>query len=172
MKIFISGAPGSGKSTLLSKVIEILRSKGLKIGGIVTPEIRINGRRVGFKVVDIYNGKEGILASIDKKTGIRFGKYFINLDEFEKISLNALDFASENCDLIVIDEIGKMEFFSKAFREKIDELLRKQKPMICVLHREFMEKYKKYGKIFIVNLKNREKLPQEIVDLFKEQKMF
>ena len=165
MRIFISGAPGSGKSTVLIKIVEILKSKGLKIGGIVTPEIRVNGRRIGFKVIDIYSGKQGILASINQKTGIRFGKYFVDLNDFEKIALNALDFASKNCDLIVIDEIGKMELFSSAFEEKVEELLKKEKPMICILHREFIKRYSKYGKLFIVDFKNREELPQKILNL-------
>ena len=51
MKIFLTGRPGSGKSTVLMKVMERLEAKGLKIGGITTPEVRAKGRRVAFRVV-------------------------------------------------------------------------------------------------------------------------
>lgn len=163
MKFFLTGLPGSGKSTVLMKVIDILKQKGLKVGGFVTPEIRKNGKRIGFKVVDIVSNEEGILASIYQKAGPSLGKYHVNLKGFERVALKALDFAMKECDLIVIDEIGKLELFSETFEEKVNELLTQDKPMICVLHRNLIEKYKKYGEVIWVTPKNREKLPEKIV---------
>jgi nucleoside-triphosphatase len=79
MKVFLTGLPGSGKSTVLMKAVEILREKGLKIGGIVTPEKRIGGKRIGFGVKDVWSGAEGILARVGKKVGPKVGKYTIYL---------------------------------------------------------------------------------------------
>ncbi len=42
MKLLVTGGPGSGKSTVFMKIVEKLRNKGLRIGGIVTPEIRVS----------------------------------------------------------------------------------------------------------------------------------
>ncbi|MFN3268935.1 MAG: nucleoside-triphosphatase, partial [Zestosphaera sp.] len=47
MKFFISGSPGVGKTTVFLRVIELLRSDGLKIGGFICPEVRRSGRRIG-----------------------------------------------------------------------------------------------------------------------------
>jgi nucleoside-triphosphatase len=163
MRIFLTGYPGSGKSTVLMKVIELLKQKGLKVGGFVTPELRERNKRVGFCVEDIHSVRKGILASTEVKTGPKLGKYKINVKEFENIALKALDFAVENCDLVAIDEIGKMEWFSEKFREKIIEILNSEKPVIAVLHRNFVNRFKKYGKVIEVTLANREKLPEEIV---------
>jgi nucleoside-triphosphatase len=166
MKIFLTGLPGCGKSTVLLKTIEILKQKGLKVGGIITPEKRAGGKRIAFLVKDIYSGKEGILANVDQKFGPRFGKYRINLEDFEKVALPALEFAAKNCDLIAIDEIGKMEIFSEKFKQKVFEILNSDKKVIAVLHRNFVSKFKNYGKIFEVTKENRESLPKEIAELF------
>ena len=169
MKIFLTGLPGSGKSTVLMKVIEKLRKKGLKIGGVITPEMRVRGKRIGFKVIDVYSGEEGILASVERKTGPRVGKYRVDIEDFERVALKALDFAMKECDVIAIDEIGKMELFSKTFKEKIDELLTQDKPTICVLHRNLVGKYKEFGKVVWITPENREKLSEELAQFFDEE---
>ena len=165
IKLFLTGEPGSGKSTVMRRIIEILKKKEMKVGGIITPEIRENGKRTGFKVVDVYSGEEGRLANIHLKDGISFGKYRIDLEEFEKVALHALSFAMEKCDVVCIDEIGKMELFSKKFKERVEEILKSDKPVVCVLHRKLVKTYEKYGKIFWVNPENRERLPEKIVKL-------
>ena len=166
MKIFLTGKPGSGKSTVLMKVIESLKRRGLKIGGITTPEIRVKGKRIGFKVIDVYSNEEGILASIDQESGPRVGKYRVNLEDFERVALKALDFALNNCDVICVDELGKMELFSEKFKRKIEEILRSSKPAIIVLHRNLTERYGKYGKVIWVTVENRDELPEEILKNF------
>jgi nucleoside-triphosphatase len=162
--IFLTGLPRIGKSTVLMKIIELLKQKGIKVGGIITPEKRERGKRIGFIVKDIISGEEGVLArictSISDKP--KFGKYIIDIDDFEKVALKALDFSLKNCDVIAIDEIGRMEFFSLKFKEKIYEILNSNKIIIAVLHRDFINQFKKYGEIIEVNLENRNKLPEEI----------
>ena len=165
MEIFLTGNPGSGKSTILMKVIDILKKNGLKIGGFITPEIRTGEKRIGFKVVNIHSGEEGILASIYQKHGPQVGKYRVNLEDFERVSLKALDFAMKECDIICVDEIGKMELFSTRFKDKIEEMLKIKKPFVCVIHRNLVYAYKKYGNLIYVTPENREKLPNSIVKL-------
>jgi len=167
MKIFLTGAPGSGKSTVLMKVIERLRAEGLRIGGIATPEIRVRGYRTGFSVIDLSLEKEGILASVDQPEGPRVGKYRVNLEDFERVALPALTYAQEECDVICVDELGTMEFFSKAFKQKIDEILRSEKPLIAVVHRNYARNYEKYGRLHEVTPTNREKLPEIIASVIK-----
>jgi len=163
MKIFLTGRPGSGKSTVLMKVIEQLRAEGLKIGGIITPEIRVEGRRIAFKVVDLSSGKEGILASINQPTGPTVGKYRVNIPEFERVALPALSFALEECDITCVDELGKMEFFSTRFKQKIDEVLRSRRSVIAVVHYDYAKNYERIGTLFQVTLENREEIVNTVV---------
>jgi len=162
VKILLTGLPGSGKSTVLMRVVNDLTSKGLRVGGIITPETRVHGRRTGFRIVDLYAGREAVLASSEARTGPQLGRYRVDVDAFEAIALPALDYAEKQCDLVCIDEIGKMEFFSKRFVEKINALFESEKPMIAVVHRDFVRLYGKYGTLITVTLGNRDHLVTEI----------
>jgi nucleoside-triphosphatase len=160
--IFITGPPRIGKSTVLIKTIDLLKKKGLKVGGIITPEIRKAGKRTGFSVKDIYSGNEGVLADIEKKTGPKLGKYRVNIEDFERIALPALDFAVKKCDVVAIDEVGRLEFFSKKFQEKVYEIVLIDKPLIAVIHRNFIKQFESFGEVITVTEKNRGKLPRII----------
>ncbi len=164
MKIFLTGKPRSGKSTVVLKLIELLKEKGIKVGGFITPEIRERGRRVGFYVKDISSNEMEIFASEDFKIGPKIGKYGIDVKVFERIAFKALDFAIENCDLIVIDEIGKMEFLSEEFKRRIYELVLIEKPLVAVLHRNFVKKFKDFGEVIEVTEKDRKVLPKKLVE--------
>ncbi|MEM5766430.1 MAG: NTPase [Candidatus Aenigmatarchaeota archaeon] len=166
MKIFLTGKSGSGKSTVLFRTVDLLKNKGLKVGGIVTPEIRERGKRVGFYVKDVFSQVMEVFASVDFKIGPKIGKYGIDVKAFEKIALPALDFAVEKCDVVVVDEIGKMEFFSEDFKNKIFALILLDKSLIAVLHRDFVKQFGQFGEIVEVNEENREKLPEELFRLF------
>ncbi len=169
MKIFLTGKPGSGKSFVIEKIVEKLKQKGIKVGGFITPEIREGGKRIGFCVKDIYSNEVGILASKDIKIGPKFGSYGINLEDFERVALKAIEFALNECDIIIIDEIGKMEFFSKNFKEKVAQLILLEKPLIAVLHRSFLGKFKDFGEIIEVTVKNRNKLPDLILSMLEKE---
>lgn len=120
--ILITGKPKIGKSTLISNLIEFLKSEGKKIGGISTPELK-GQSRLGFKIIDIDSRKEGILAHVDQKTGPLVSKYRVNMEDLEEIGVNGIRNAMDNCDIIIIDEIGKMELFSNEFCDVILEAL-------------------------------------------------
>ncbi|MFC2047388.1 nucleoside-triphosphatase, partial [Chloroflexota bacterium] len=64
-------------------------------------------------------GRSAILAHIDIHSPCRVSKYGIDIDSFEQVGVSALHQAVQQCDLVVIDEIGKMELFSSNFRETV-----------------------------------------------------
>ena len=164
-RILLTGLPGSGKSTVLLRVVERLRGEGLRIGGIITPEVRVGGRRVAFKVVDLHSGREGLLASVDRIGGPRVGRYRVDVKGFEEVALPALEYAERECDLICIDEIGRMELFSQAFRRRVEELFRSGKPLLAVVHRDYVRAYGRMGTLIRVTPENREDLVEVITSM-------
>jgi nucleoside-triphosphatase len=119
-KILLTGIPGCGKTTVVIKLAELL--KGKKIAGFYTREIRSSGRRTGF-LVNTFCGAEGLLSGIKLHQGPRVGKYRVNVQAFEEIVLPELTRHPENVDVFLIDEIGKMECFSRAFIQAVNTIL-------------------------------------------------
>jgi nucleoside-triphosphatase len=113
--LLLTGRPGVGKTTLIRSIAARLRTSA---GGFYTEEIRERGRRTGFRLVSL-DGKIGILASVNISSPCRVGKYGVHLHDLEQVGVTAILRAIQQpgVAVVVIDEIGKMELFSPAFRE-------------------------------------------------------
>lgn len=139
MKLLITGLPGTGKTTLCRRVIDALKGR-LKVGGIITEEVRRSGLRTGFKIRDVYSGREKMLASVNYTQGPRVGKYRVDLETLEDVGVKAVEKAVEECDLIVIDEIGKMELKSERFAEVVAKAFNSEKHVIATIPLKFGHK--------------------------------
>lgn len=172
MKIFITGMPGSGKSTVLMKIVERLKIEGFNVGGIITPELRVRGRRTGFKVVDLLSGREGILASVNQLTGPQVSKYRVNLNDINEVGVNAIKNALKFADLIIIDELGPMEFHSRQFLDVVKDALKSKKPLLASIHfrlrHPLLEEIRamKDVKIFTVVREEIETLTKQVLTVF------
>ena len=170
--IIITGKPGCGKSTLISRLKEYLNTDfTIKIGGISTPEIRRDGVRVGFNIINIYSNEIGILSHINQKSGPRISKYKVNLKDLNEIGVKAIVFAIKNCDIIFLDEIGKMEIISKNFQNAVLDAFNSSKIVIATMglriRHTFIDEIKSRNDIEILHLtiNNRE-------NIFKQIKQF
>ncbi len=158
-KYLLTGLPGSGKSTVIMRCVSLLRARGLRVGGISTPELREGGRRIGFKVVDLSSGREAIMAEADRPLLHRVGRYGVDISAFESVAIPALNGAERRFDVICIDEIGRMELFSTRFKGRILELLSGPIILIAAVHRDYASLYGRYGTLLWVSKENREGLP-------------
>ena len=126
LAILLTGVPGSGKTTAIK---EILASLNCQAGGFYTQEIRTKGRRMGFKLITL-DGREGLLAHRDFKGPHRIGRYGVDLTALETIGVEAIQQATAELDLVVIDEIGPMELISDRFRRAVLTALESDRPML------------------------------------------
>ena len=60
--IILTGAPGVGKTTVVSDVAQKLDERGVRVGGIVSREVRTNNVRTGFEFIDVATDDRNILA--------------------------------------------------------------------------------------------------------------
>lgn len=152
IKILITGPPKCGKSSLISKLIKYYNNKkNYNIYGFLTPEIRVGSKRIGFDIVDIHTRKIVQLARVgDFKTKYNIGKYNVFVEEFDNYIKNVLNIEGKSIDLMIIDEIGKMELLSKEFQNFITRIFASKMTIIATLGLKLKHQVKQH----ILNLPN------------------
>ena len=185
-KIGITGLPRSGKSAVMEKVLSMLKEERERelsarnlsdteiIGGICTEPILENGERLGYKVRNLVTGDEGEIAHKSIDSRLRVLGYGLNTAELERIAIPAIQHAIDNCEVIVIDEIGKFAVESEAFVNAVRNALEIDKPTLLTLHKKSRRpllqdiRRRDDGRILEVTPVNRALLPYKIHKLMRE----
>lgn len=171
IKIGITGLPGAGKTNALLRVIEMLESEELTIGGMIDEPIVEGRHRVGFTVRDIMTGETEVFAHTEIESKITVGKLGLDLGKLECVGVKAIMRACEECDIIVIDEVGKMEVECQAFIDAVKFALDADKPMILTLHKKsrnpLLQDIRRRDDVRILEVTptNRNLLPHKIIRL-------
>jgi nucleoside-triphosphatase len=127
--LLVTGSPGTGKTTLVRGVAEAFADRSF--GGFYTGESREGGTRVGFELVG-FTGARGVLAHTRIGGPCRVGKYGVDVAAFEAF-LGAIDLDAPDHEFAIIDEIGRMEWYSPRFRTLIGGLLDGEKPLLATI---------------------------------------
>ncbi len=165
--IFLTGAPSSGKTTVIKKVIKGL---WLPSNGFYTEEERVSGRREGFLMKTI-DGKEGYLAHQDIQSAFHIRRYGVSIENIETIAVPSIMPLDRN--IIILDEIGKMECFSDVFQQAALTALNAPNIVVGTITfggGEFIQEIKKRADIEIseVTPENRDALPDTILRKISE----
>lgn len=141
--------------------------RSVNIVGFYTAEIRSTGSRLGFELQGI-NGERRILAHVDIDSRYRVGRYGVDIDGFE-VFLNTLDLLDPDVELIVIDEIGKIELFSSRLQRLVRNVLNYDKQVLATISlkgNEFIREIKKRSDIHLFEAThgNRDRLPEAIIE--------
>ena len=160
--IFLTGAPSSGKTTVIKKIIENLDHPA---NGFYTEEERVDGKRVGF-LMKTLDGRKGYLAHQDIKSDFHIRRYGVSMENIEGIAVPSITPVKNN--IIILDEIGKMECFSVAFKQAALSALDAPNGVIGTITfggDSFIEGVKKREDIEIseVTMANRDILPDLIL---------
>jgi nucleoside-triphosphatase len=161
--IFLTGAPSSGKTTVIKRVIAALSHPAR---GFYTEEERIAGRRVGF-LMRTLDGREGYLAHERIQSRYAVRRYGVSLENIESLAVPSIEPAAD--DVIILDEIGKMECFSEIFREAAIRALESENIVIGTITlggNDFIREIKKRDDISITEVtgENRDRLPEMILE--------
>jgi len=109
----ITGDRGVGKSTYCLRRIEEAIEKGWKVAGLLSIALIREGEKLDIEIEDVKSGKKHLLASriSNSINGPRLGPWFFD-EETIKWG-NELLMRATPCDLLVVDELGILEFDQK-----------------------------------------------------------
>lgn len=108
LRVAVIGSPGSGKTTLLAELCERLRTRGLELGGITQPALHVDGRRVGYELLDAATGERHPLAH--RRTERREGELGYEFDaEAWPWARERIRAARLEREVLVVDELGRLE---------------------------------------------------------------
>ena len=173
IKIGITGLPGAGKTYMLIRIIDMLCAEDpeLRVGGMIDEPVIEGKHRVGFTVRDLVSGEKEEFAHEGFESKITLGRIGMDVSKFDSVAEKAIKTAAESCDLIVIDEVGKLEVESEAFVAAVREALDADKPMLITLHKKsrnpLLQDIRRRDDVRILEVTptNRNILPNKIVRL-------
>jgi nucleoside-triphosphatase len=164
--ILLTGRPGVGKTTVMRRLAELLSNRPL--AGFYTEEIREGGERQGFGAAT-FSGRTCILAHVNHRSRHRVGRYGVDVATFEQLVLPEL---TRHADVMLIDEIGKMECFSTRFVTAARDLLDGPTPMVATVAVSgggliAEAKARPDVEVWKVTRDNRDELPQRLARRLK-----
>jgi nucleoside-triphosphatase len=144
------------------------------VGGMKTRTIMEDGQRVGFECVDIVTGDSAVMAHREIDSRTRILGYGINPEALDEIGVAAIQRTMDECELLVVDEIGKFSVESEEFVEIVREALKADMPTILTLHKKSRHpllqdiRRRDDARILEVTPVNRALLPYKIHKLVRE----
>jgi len=176
-KIGITGMPSVGKTETLLKIIKSLEDHGYVVHGMITEPVIEKNKHVGFYTTNWKTKEREVFAHIDFEQKEKVGKYGVDITALENIGVPAIEEAIINPDvnIIVIDEIGKMEMLSEKFCEMVTEALDSDKPIMVTLHKKsrtpLLQDVRRRDDIRILEVTplNRNLLPYKIEKIMEEK---
>ncbi len=173
VKIGITGLPNAGKTTILLKIIEMLEAEELVVGGMITEPIIFRNKRVGFYVKDWMTKKRRKFAHVNIESRFLVGQYGVDVKALESVGVAAIKNAVKEADMIVIDEVGKMEVESPSFVTAVEDALDSDKMILLTLHKKsrnpLLQDIRRRDDVRILEVTpvNRNLLPYKIMKLIK-----
>jgi nucleoside-triphosphatase len=163
-RLLLEARPGAGKTTAFRRLADLLRASGDAVAGFTTEELREGGRRVGFAVESI-DGERQTLAHVDLPGPPRVGRYGVDLEAFERVAMPSLE--APRGGVVLIDELGKMEFASERFRDAVAKLIGRPVALAATVQaarHPFTDALKRRPEVELIRLtaSNRDALPAEL----------
>lgn len=108
----LAGQVGAGKTTAAERVAGLALRRGWTCGGLLAPAMHnACGQKVGIWGVDVAGGERRLLARTDRDLGgPAVGPYSFDGAALDW-AVGVVESALGRCDLLIVDEIGKLELW-------------------------------------------------------------
>ena len=182
-KIGITGLPSVGKTATLVRIVEKLEEDDFRVGGMITKSIHDEktGKKVGFAALDWKTRAESVFAHLDFDTKYKAetdeGVFCVDVEALDRVGVPAIrnSLTDEAVDIVIIDEVGKMEMHSEAFCKAVTDALDHPKPVILTLHKKsrnpLLQDIRRRDDVRILEVTavNKNLLPYKIEKILKDK---
>jgi nucleoside-triphosphatase len=168
--LLVTGPPRSGKTTAIERAVDRLAERGYEAGGLLAPELREGGDRVGFALRDVLTGDERVLAHVDRESGPTVGTYRVDVAAVDDLAGAALRRAASDADYVVVDEVAPMQLYSDAFVAGVELALDDDQPLVAAAAASGESgfvgtvKARDDAELLTVTEANRDDLPAELAE--------
>jgi nucleoside-triphosphatase THEP1 len=170
MKILLTAQKGVGKSTVVQKFIDLY--KGNKTGFVISRMKDREFENQGY-FAKTFDGRMEILShkKLIKSDLIVGDNNNIDIDVVDNFLVPEIKKGLRNNDLIIIDEIGRMQSFSSDFLATVREAINSSNNILATIvfdNEPWSMEFKKHPDVLIieVTLENRNDLPSKLMKLF------
>lgn len=172
MNHLVTGPPRSGKTTVIERTVERL-PPDLTVGGLYSPELRDDGNRIGFDLVDVATDERVPMARIDRESGPAVGKYRVDVAAVDEAAHRSLTPARTDAAVVVVDEIAPMQLTSERFVDELRKTLAAPVPLLGAIADRSDGPYDKITSrvdttTYVVTDDTREALPDRLVRVVTE----
>ena len=105
----VTGDRGAGKTTFCGRLIELARSRGWQVAGVLSPAVIVDGAKTTIDVIDLRADQRRRLAEYDPDANYPRELHW----RFDADGLawgNTVLSDSTPCDALIVDELGVLEF--------------------------------------------------------------
>lgn len=171
--VLLAGRPGVGKTTVVRRTAERLVEAGFEVAGFYTEETRDErDRRRGFRGVPLAGGQAATIAAVDLEGEPRVSRYGVDVEAVDRLAEEHLD-PGDDVDVVLVDEIGKMECLSDLFVDRVRALLDAGRPVLATVGpggEGFREEVRRRDDVDLwrVTEGNRDALPRQLAERLQE----
>ncbi|MEW5846948.1 MAG: nucleoside-triphosphatase [Bacteroidota bacterium] len=127
--IIITGGLGEGKTTYLENLINILgRVKNIRIKGFIAKGIGLPPLRKGYSLKVLPDGNELVLCRRIAACGLPNKSFEFNQEVIKELTHELI--AIKGDEILVVDEVGRMELYGEVWAELIEHHLTKTKNVL------------------------------------------
>ncbi len=157
---FLTGAVQTGKSTAIRRFL--CANSAISAGGFLTVSIPTDAGFDVFIVPPVWTADD---LTPDALAGRRGGVYEKHPENFDGRGCELL--AKRACDILLMDELGRMELEAHAFRAAVLAAVNSGTPVLGVIkpeHNDFLDEVRaqKDVELFPLTIENREEAPAAI----------
>ncbi len=135
--ILLVGGIGAGKTAAGLRLLSLLRSYGIDVGGVLAPRVLKGNETVGYSLIDLSTNATHPFASL-VPAEVSIGKYFISQDVLERAE-RIIASAMERSAVVFVDEVGRLEVNGGGHAAAVRRLLSSNAVPVLVVRDTFVE---------------------------------